>query len=86
VELLSIAAMIIEPKDRNFYVPVSTEAFFRSCWVPAIKELQVELISFFDPGLDLIKKDLPDLINELNILTGELIEAFKEEDIIIYIG
>ncbi|MBW5449455.1 hypothetical protein GE107_25935 [Cohnella sp. CFH 77786] len=68
VIVLSVASIIIEPKDIQFYVPVSTEAFFQSCWVPAIKELNLQLISLFNPGLDLTKKDLSHLIEELEIL------------------
>ncbi|WP_040952709.1 hypothetical protein [Gorillibacterium massiliense] len=65
---MSVAAIIIEPKDTQFYVPVSNEAFFQNCWVPAIKELNLKLISLFNPGLDLTKKDLSHLIEELELL------------------
>ncbi|WP_239297632.1 hypothetical protein [Paenibacillus sp. ACRRY] len=60
----------MEPKGKeSFYVPVSTEAFFKRCWEPGIKALELELISLFpDPGVDLDKKHLPKLLNELHLL------------------
>ncbi|WP_127529274.1 hypothetical protein [Paenibacillus kobensis] len=66
---MSIAAIIIEPKDSRFYVPVSTEVFFERCWLPGVKELKLELTSYFySPGIDLNKKHFPKLINELSLL------------------
>lgn len=65
---MSIAAIIIKPEDTNFYVPVSTEAFFQRCWLPAIKELNLKIISLFNPGLDLTKNDLFHLVEELEVI------------------
>ncbi|WP_219836948.1 hypothetical protein [Paenibacillus sp. R14(2021)] len=62
---MSVAAIILEPKDTDFYVPVATESFFQRAWVPAIKELNLELLLLLNPGLDLTKKDLSPLIQEL---------------------
>lgn len=67
---LTIAAMIMEPKDKeSFYVPVSTEAFFKRCWEPGIKILKLDLISLFpDPGVEVDKNHLSKLLNELHLL------------------
>ncbi|WP_339276885.1 hypothetical protein MKY59_07560 [Paenibacillus sp. FSL W8-0426] len=67
---LTIAAIIIEPKDQDhFYVPVSTEAFFQRCWVPGIIALELDLISrFADPGIDIDIHDLPKLTGEFHVL------------------
>lgn len=110
---LTIAAMIMEPKHKeSFYVPVSTEAFFKRCWEPGIKDLKLDLISLFpDPGVDVDKNHLPKLLSELqllkewaeterhlnkidsehlinriNILYEKMNEAFRDENVVIYIG
>jgi hypothetical protein len=107
---MSIAAIIIKPEDKQFYVPVSTEAFFERCWIPGIKELELEITSYFySPGIDVDENQFPELTNELILLkewakrnltenefshlvsrVDKLIEemtvAFKEKEVIIYIG
>jgi len=67
---LTIAAIIIEPQDQDhFYVPVSTEAFFKRCWMPGILALELDLISrFADPGIDMNIHDLPKLTGEFHAL------------------
>lgn len=65
---MSISAIIIEPEGMDFYVPVSTESFFQTFWVPAIKELNLDLLRFLDPGIDLVKSNLFLLIKELELI------------------
>ncbi|WP_438449512.1 hypothetical protein [Gorillibacterium sp. sgz5001074] len=62
---MSIAAIIIEPPNRDFYVPIASEEFFHKCWVPIIQDLKLKLVPLFNPGIDLIKKELPTLLSEL---------------------
>lgn len=77
---LSVAAIILEPKDRSFYVPVATEAFFRKCWIPAIRQLNLSIVSLFDPGVDLREDDFPLLCEELARIKAWADERLSEEE------
>ncbi|MNI55464.1 hypothetical protein D3C76_753690 [compost metagenome] len=78
---MSIAAIIIEPYN-NFYLPISTEAFFQRCWVPAIRELQLEIVSLFsDPGVDITISELPRLIKELELIQGWAVIKLAPDDL-----
>lgn len=78
---MSVAAIIIEPKDIEFYVPVSTESFFHTFWIPAIRELKLELLAMLDPGVDLTKNDLSLLINELEIIKSWALAKLNKNEL-----
>ncbi|MEI7024917.1 hypothetical protein [Paenibacillus sp. y28] len=63
---MSVAALIVEPENSGWYVPIATESFFMRCWIPAIQALQLQVISMFDPGVDICKDELPLLLEELD--------------------
>ncbi|WP_334076647.1 hypothetical protein [Paenibacillus sanfengchensis] len=77
---MSVAAMIIEPKDRDFYVPVASEAFFCKCWIPASIELKLQYIPLFQSGVDIQKEDLPLLFQELSQLMKWSKQNLSKED------
>ncbi|WP_019535546.1 hypothetical protein [Paenibacillus ginsengihumi] len=77
---LSVAAIILEPENRSFYVPVATEAFFRKCWIPAIRQLNLAIVSLFDPGVDLRKDDFPLLCEELDRIKTWADKQLTEEE------
>ncbi|UUZ90133.1 hypothetical protein LJK87_29630 [Paenibacillus sp. P25] len=68
---MSISAFIPEPADdleRQFHIPVSTEAFFAECWEPAAEELGLRWVPVFSTGIEITKEDLPEVLGELNRL------------------
>lgn len=77
---MSVAAFIIEPQDRDFYVPVASEAFFCKCWIPASIELKLQYIPLFQSGVDIQKDDLPRLFQELSQLMNWSKQNLSKED------
>lgn len=68
---MSIAAYIDEPineKEDNFYIPVSTENFFKLYWKPGCEALNLRWVSLFDVGVDITKDDVSEVISELKQL------------------
>ncbi|MFE5317676.1 hypothetical protein ACFQ88_03095 [Paenibacillus sp. NPDC056579] len=68
---MSISAFIPEPADeleRQFHVPVAAEAFFAECWEPAAEALGLKWVPVFSTGIEIMKEDLPDVLDELNRL------------------
>ena len=64
----------------DFYVPIATEDFFRKCWIPAIKELNLSLTSCFQKGIDLSRKDLQELLNELKLIKHWSVDNLSIEE------
>ncbi|MCM3172092.1 MULTISPECIES: hypothetical protein [unclassified Paenibacillus] len=84
---MTIAAIIIAPTDQGFCVPVSTESFFKRCWIPGIQSLQLEMVSYFaDPGIDLTKEHFPELVRELSLLREWANKSLEEKDATFLIG
>lgn len=68
---MSVLAFIInENKEytNNFTIPVANESFFNKYWVKGINELNLELLSQIEYGLELKRKDLDMFIYELSML------------------
>jgi hypothetical protein len=65
---MSISAFIPEPVndfERQFNVPVAAEAFFSECWEPAAEALGLQWVPIFSTGIDVMKEDLPAVLDEL---------------------
>jgi hypothetical protein len=68
---MSICAIITKPEnehEQQFNVPVATELFFQQYWAPAVNELGLQWVPAFSSGIDLLKEDLPAVLDELNRL------------------
>ncbi|MEF3303584.1 hypothetical protein [Paenibacillus sp. GYB003] len=65
---MSISAFIPEPADdfeRKYSVPVAAESFFAECWEPAAEALGLRWVPLFSTGVDVMKEDLPAVLDEL---------------------
>ncbi|WP_409340629.1 hypothetical protein [Paenibacillus sp. MBLB4367] len=65
---MSISAFIPDPVDgfeKQFHVPVAAEAFFAECWEPAAEALGLQWVPLFSTGIDVMKEDLPAVLDEL---------------------
>ncbi|MCA0757752.1 hypothetical protein KP806_22065 [Paenibacillus sp. N4] len=65
---MSISAYIPEPADdfeRQFNIPVAAEAFFSECWEPGAEALGLKWVPIFSTGIDVMKEDLPAVLEEL---------------------
>jgi hypothetical protein len=65
---MTVAAYVynaINDKEKNIYVPVSTESFFVDHWLPVVSEFSLELVPLFSNGLDVDISIWPDLKKEL---------------------
>ncbi|WP_163853380.1 hypothetical protein [Paenibacillus elgii] len=65
---MSICAFIQQPVneyEEKFNIPVATDSFFKECWIPPIEELKLEWVNVFSIGLDMVKEDLPFVMEEL---------------------
>lgn len=82
---MSIIAFIPDPVDgfeRQFQVPVAAEAFFAECWEPASEALGLQWVPLFSTGVDVMKEDLPAVLDELARLiewANSHIDADKRE-------
>jgi hypothetical protein len=80
---MSISAVINNPiteDESKFYVPVSTETFFDECWHPGCEALNLKWISAFSYGVDIEKKDVPEVKSELIRLRDWAIEYLQDEE------
>ena len=76
---MSIAAYIDEPvneKEDNFYIPISTEKFFKSYWKPGCEALDLQWVTLFDVGVDITKEYVSDVIMEL-----EQLQTWSEQNL-----
>jgi len=68
---VSISAFIPEPAndfERQFHVPLAAETFFAECWEPAAETLGLKWVPIFSTGIEIMKEDLPEVLEELNRL------------------
>ncbi|UQZ85499.1 hypothetical protein SK3146_04788 [Paenibacillus konkukensis] len=68
---MSISAFIPEPADefeRQFQLPVAAEAFFAECWEPGAEALGLQWVPVFSTGIEIMKEDLPEVLDELDRL------------------
>ena len=65
---MSVSAIITHPQNKyeeTFSIPIATQSFFNKYWIKAIEETQGELITGFMYGIDISKKDIPELLRQL---------------------
>lgn len=65
---MAISALILDPQndyEKNFFIPVATESFFKECWLPAIESLGLQWTDLFPTGVDVEEEDVPQIIAEL---------------------
>ncbi|TNJ67739.1 hypothetical protein FE784_03010 [Paenibacillus hemerocallicola] len=65
---MSISAFIPDPTndfERQYNVPVAAEAFFAECWEPAAEALGLKWVPLFSTGIDVMREDLPAVLDEL---------------------
>ena len=68
---MSVGVYINNPlneENLKFYVPVSSEKFFKSCWLPACELLNLRWIPCFGSGINIYKEDLPEIKAEIDRL------------------
>lgn len=81
---MSVAAFInnaINEEEETFYLPVSSERFFNSYWLPACEELNLRWIPCFSPGIDIYKEDLPEVIAEINQVKSWALDNLSGTDL-----
>ncbi|MDF2659871.1 MAG: hypothetical protein K0Q94_2662 [Paenibacillus sp.] len=79
---MSISAFIPEPVndyERQYNVPVAAEAFFAECWEPAAEALGLRWVPLFSTGIDVMKEDLPAVLDELARLKQWALSEAGEE-------
>lgn len=79
---MAIGALILDPQndyERNFFIPVATESFFKECWLPAIASLGLRWTDLFPTGVDVEEEDVPHIIEEL-IQIKEWVEKNLNEE------
>lgn len=66
-------------------VPIATNAAFKEFWLPGCKALNLQWIPLFIEGLDLERKSLPDILDELSRLRSWMIQnhSGKERDFLV---
>ncbi|WP_232697488.1 hypothetical protein [Brevibacillus daliensis] len=79
---MAISALILDPQndyERNFFIPVATESFFKECWLPAIESLGLQWTDLFPTGVDVEEEDVPYIIEELILIKEWAAKNLNEE-------
>ncbi|WP_410770427.1 hypothetical protein [Fontibacillus sp. BL9] len=79
---MAISALILDPQndyEKNFFIPVATEEFFRECWLPAIELLGLQWTDLFATGVDVEEEDVPHIIEELILIKVWAAKSLNEE-------
>lgn len=79
---MSVSLMISNPindKEKNFYLPISTERVFQDHWMPIITELDLEWVGFFQSGIELEKEDIGLVLKELEKMQNWII-TYKDNE------
>jgi hypothetical protein len=58
----------INGEEKNEYLPVSGQKFFEENWMPLCELLNLKWIPLFKTGFTFNEDDLPDILEELNLL------------------
>ena len=70
---MSVCLLIDSPRDpEGRSVPVATEEVFTSIWQPACRELGLKWVPLFQTGLAIERRDLPEILSELGLLSARL--------------
>lgn len=68
---MSISALILNPQndyEKDFFIPIATESFFKQCWLPAIESLGLQWTDLFPTGVDVEEEDVSPIIEELLLI------------------
>lgn len=79
---MAISAIILDPQndyEKNFFIPVATESFFKECWLPAIESLGLQWTDLFTTGVDVEEEDVPHIIAELILIKEWAAKSLTEE-------
>ena len=79
---MAISALILDPQndyEKNFFIPVATESFFKECWIPAIETLGLQWTDLFPTGVDIEEEDIPHIIGELTLIKEWAAKNLNEE-------
>ncbi|MNJ40705.1 hypothetical protein D3C77_356050 [compost metagenome] len=79
---MAISALILDPQndyEKNFFIPVATESFFKECWLPAIESLGLQWTELFITGVDVEEEDVPHIIKELVLIKEWAAKNLNEE-------
>ncbi|QCT01595.1 hypothetical protein E6C60_0874 [Paenibacillus algicola] len=79
---MAISALILDPQndfEKNFFIPVATESFFKECWLPAIESLGLQWTDLFTTGVDVEEEDVPHIIAELILIKEWVAKTLDEE-------
>lgn len=71
---MSVALLVeqVDGEASDKYIPVATESFFLSHWLPVIKRLNLVWLPLMQPGLPITEEDLPAVLGELRLLQQQL--------------
>ncbi|WP_148041815.1 hypothetical protein [Hanamia caeni] len=50
-------------------IPIATEDFFKTYWLPLAKSLELSWVQMFETGVIIISESLPIVLNELKLMT-----------------
>ncbi|HEY1196249.1 hypothetical protein [Flavobacterium sp.] len=77
---MSVAAFTLNPDNiETFYVPIASEIFFNTYWIPALRETQTVLLSDIIYGIDLCKNDLNLIIKDLGVVKDWAIKNLEKD-------
>lgn len=82
---MSVGAYVNNPQndqEKKFFIPVSSERFFNSYWLPACEVLDLRWIKCFSPGISIFKEDILEVIRELNRLKDWAIKNLADKDLV----
>lgn len=68
---MAVSAIILEPQnefEQHFSIPIATQNFFETYWIPAIESINTEWIVGIRYGIDVTKENAVCLIHELCLL------------------
>jgi hypothetical protein len=67
---MSVSLLIEYPDANNSsrMIPISTEDFFKTYWLPLAKSLELPWVQMFETGVIITLEDLPVVLNELKLM------------------
>jgi len=78
---MSVALLVeqVDGEASDKYIPVATESFFKSHWLPLIKKLDLSWLPLMQPGLPITEEDLPAVLGELHLLQQHLPTSYAAQ-------
>lgn len=71
---MSVALLVeqVDGEASDKYIPVATESFFLTYWLPVIKQLDFAWLPLMQSGFPITEEDLPYVLAELHLLQKQL--------------